>query len=104
MSEASEFQLNTPASVAADAEAVEIIRIWWSRGEPVMSIKPAFNDPRQFGQVLAMAAKHMAHGYNVRHGHDEQQAYNKILAGISDILNGPGVETVVEEPATGSVQ
>lgn len=103
MSEASGFQLRTPDSVAADAEAVEILRIWWSKGEPVMSIKPAFNDPRQFGQVLALAAKHMAHGYNVRHGHDEKQAYNKILAGISDVLNGPGVATVVEEP-TGSTQ
>jgi hypothetical protein len=103
MTEASEFLMKTPDSVAADPEAIEILRIWWSKGEPVMSIKPAFNDPRQFGQVLAMAAQHMAHGYNVRHGHDEKQAYNKILAGISDVLNGPGVATVVEEP-TGSAQ
>ena len=103
MSEADDFQLKTPACVAADPEAIEILRIWWSKGEPVMSIKPAFNDPRQFGQVLAMAAKHMAHGYHVRHDHDEKQAYNKILAGISDVLNGPGVTTVVEEP-TGTVQ
>lgn len=102
MSQPEEFQLRTPDSVAADAEAVEIIRIWWSRGEPVMSVKPAFNDPRQFGQVLALAAKHMAHGYNVRHGHDERQAYNKILAGISDVLQSPGVETVVEEPTGGA--
>ena len=50
MNEASEFRMKTPDSVAADPEAVEIIRIWWSKGEPVMSIKPAFNDPRQFGQ------------------------------------------------------
>ena len=103
MSEADEFQLKTPASVAADAEAIEILRIWWSKGEPVMAIKPAFNDPRQFGQVLALAAKHMAYGYSARHGHDEKQAYNKILAGISDVLNGPDVKTVAEEPA-GSVQ
>ena len=104
MSEPVEHQLTTPDSVAADADAIEIIRIWWSKGEPVMAIKPAFNDPRQFGQVLALAAKHIAHGYKVRHDQDEKQAYNKILAGISDVLNGPGVETVVEEPATGSVQ
>ena len=103
MSQPDEFQLKTPDSVASDAGAVEILRIWWSKGEPVMSVKPAFNDPRQFGQVLAMAAQHMAHGYNVRHGHDEKQAYNKILAGISDVLNGPGVSTVVEDP-TGSPQ
>ena len=103
MNQPDEFQLKTPDSVAADAQAVEILRIWWSKGEPVMSIKPAFNDPRQFGQVLALAAKHMAHGYNVRHGHDEKQAYNKILAGISDVLNGPELTTVTEDP-TGSAQ
>ena len=103
MSQPDEFQLKTPDSVAADARAVEILRIWWSKGEPVMSIKPAFNDPRQFGQVLALAAKHMAHGYQVRHGHDEKQAYNKILAGISDVLNGPELTTVTEDP-TGSAQ
>jgi len=105
MSEPDEHRLVTPASVESDPSAVEILRIWWSRGEPVMAIKPAFNDPRQFGQVLAYAAQHMAHGYNVRHGHDEKQAYNKILAGISDVLNGPGVQTVVEgDEKSGSVQ
>jgi len=98
MSQPDEFQLKTPDSVAADAEAVEILRIWWSRGEPVMAIKPAFNDPRQFGQVLALAASHMAHAYAVRFGHLEKVAYDQILAGISDVLNGPGVATVVEEP------
>lgn len=96
MSEAPEFQLNTPESVATDPGAVEITRIWWSKGEPVMSIKPAFNDPAQFGLVLAMAAQHMAHGYAVRHGHDEKQAYNRILEGFSAALKGPKVETVVE--------
>jgi hypothetical protein len=99
-----QFQLSTPDSVAADPEAIEVTRIWWSKGEPVMSIKPAFNDPRMYGRVLAMAAKHMAHGYAVRHGHDEKQAYNRILAGISDVLNGPGVTTVVEEDKTEGAQ
>ena len=98
MSEPEQFQLKTPDSVAADPEAVEFARMWWSKGEPVMSLKPAFNDPRQFGQMLAIAAKHMAHGYAVRHGHDEKQAYNRILAGVSDMLNsGAKVQTVVED-------
>ena len=98
MSEPEQFQLKTPDSVAADPEAVEFARMWWSKGEPVMSLKPAFNDPRQFGQMLALAAKHMAHGYAVRHGHDEKQAYNRILAGVSDMLNsGAKVQTVVED-------
>lgn len=95
--EASEFQLTTPDSVASDPQAIEFTRMWWSRGEPVMSIKPAFNDPRQYGQMLALAAKHMAHGYAVRHGHDERKAYNAILEGFSEILKRTDVQTVVEK-------
>ena len=99
MSEPEAFALKTPDSVASDPEAVEFVRMWWSRGEPVMSVKPAFNDPRQFGHMLAYAARHMAHAYAVRHGADEKQTYTKILAGISDILQAPGVRTVTEESA-----
>ena len=105
MSEPNEFALSTPDSVAADAEAVEIIRMWWSNNEPVMSVKPAFNDPAQFGQLLAVAARHMAHGYAVRHGHNEKEAYNRILQGLSDTIKANNVQTVAE-PLTpsGSVQ
>ncbi|KQY64967.1 MULTISPECIES: DUF5076 domain-containing protein [unclassified Brevundimonas] len=105
MSEKPEFQLTTPDSVAADAEAVEILRMWWSKNEPVMSVKPAFNDPVQFGHMLAYAAKHMAHGYAVRHGHDERQAYNRILQGLSDVIKADNVQTVAEPVVqSGSVQ
>ena len=105
MSEPEQFQLKTPESVAADPEAIEIIRMWWSKNEPVMSVKPAFSDPGQFGQLLAVAARHMAHGYKVRHGHDEKQAYNRILQGMTDVIKADNVQTVAEptEPS-GSVQ
>ncbi|RZJ20827.1 MAG: DUF5076 domain-containing protein [Brevundimonas sp.] len=96
MSENNEFALMTPDSVADDAEAVEIIRMWWSKNEPVMSVKPAFNDPAQFGQLLAVAARHMAHGYAVRHGHNEKEAYNRILQGLSDTIKANNVQTVAE--------
>ena len=96
MSERPEFQLTTPESVAADADAIEIIRMWWSKGEPVMSVKPAFDDPIKFGELLAIAARHMAHGYAVRHGHDETQAYNRILQGISEVIKANNVRTVAE--------
>jgi len=105
MSEPEEHRLKTPASVAADPEAIEILRMWWSKQEPVMSIKPAFNDPAMFGRMLAYAATHMAHGYKVRHGMDERTAYNKILTGMSDALKAQDAQTVTE-PAdqTGSAQ
>ncbi|WP_122465228.1 DUF5076 domain-containing protein [Brevundimonas lutea] len=104
MSEAPEHQLTTPESVAADPEAIEILRMWWSKNEPVMSIKPAFNDPTQFGRMLAYAARHMAHGYAVRHGQNEKQAYDRILTGISEVVKADNVKTVAEPSAKGSVQ
>ncbi|MEJ6790724.1 DUF5076 domain-containing protein [Brevundimonas sp. BR2-1] len=105
MSEKPEFQLTTPDSVAADPDAVELLRMWWSNGEPVMSVKPAFNDPVRFGNMLAYAARHMAHGYAVRHGHDERQAYQRILQGLSDVIKADNVQTVAEPVAQpGSVQ
>ncbi|MGH7026650.1 DUF5076 domain-containing protein [Brevundimonas sp.] len=96
MSEASEFQLTTPDSVAADPQAIEVLRMWWSKNEPVMSVKPAFKDPIQFGQMLAYAARHMAHGYAVRHGHNEREAYNRILQGLSEVVKADNVQTVAE--------
>ena len=96
MSEPEEHQLKTPASVVADPEAIEIMRMWWSKQEPVMSIKPAFSDPAMFGRMLAYAATHMAHGYKVRHGMDERVAYNQILTGMSDALKAQNIQTITE--------
>ena len=96
MSEPSEFQLTTPESVAADPQAIEILRMWWSKDEPVMSVKPAFNDPIKFGELLAYAARHMAHGYALRHGHNEREAYNRILQGLSEVVKADNVQTVAE--------
>ena len=104
MSDAADFQLTTPDSVANDPEAIEIIRMWWSKGEPVMSVKPDFNDPHKFGELLAIAARHMAHGYAVRHGHNEREAYNRILQGITDVVKADNVQTVAEPVTKGSVQ
>ena len=94
-----DFDMSTPDSVAADPNAIELIRMWWSKGEPVMSIKPAFEDPAKFGELLAIAARHMAHGYAVRHGHDEKTAYNRILMGLGDVIKADNVATVVEPAA-----
>ena len=105
MSEPEEHQLKTPDSVAADPEAIEILRMWWTNQEPVMSIKPAFSDPAMFGRMLAYAATHMAHGYKVRHGLDERMAYNQILAGLSDAIKAQNIQTVAEPvDQTGSAQ
>ena len=105
MSGSDEFHLSVPDSIAADPEAIEVIRMWWSKNEPVMSVKPAFNDPAQFGQLLAVAARHMAYGYAVRHGHNQKEAYNRILQGLSETIKADNVSTVAEPTASnGGVQ
>ncbi|GAA0397140.1 hypothetical protein GCM10009093_24770 [Brevundimonas terrae] len=94
-----DFELTVPDSVAADEKAIELLRMWWSKDEPVMSVKPAFNDPIKFGEMLAYAARHMAHGYAVRHGHNETQAYHRILEGLSGVIKADNVRTVAEPVA-----
>ena len=96
MTEAAEFELALPDSVASDADAVELLRMWWSNNEPVMSVKPAFADPIKFGELLAYAARHMAHGYAARHGHNETAAYRRIREGLSNVIKADNVRTVAE--------
>ena len=98
MSQREEFKIETPESVASDGDAIEITRMWWSRGEPVMSIMPAFNDPAKYGEMLAQAAKHMAHAYAVRKGQDERQAYFRILEGLNAVIKADNVQTITEPP------
>lgn len=91
-----EFQLKTPDSVASDPGAIEMLRFWWSHGEPVMAIKPVFEDPRAYGRILAIAARNIAHVYHAGKGVDEDLTYRQVLAGLKEALEGPGYATVTE--------
>ena len=100
-SEPLEFQLTVPDSVAADPDSVEMLRFWWSRGEPVMAIKPAFEDPKMYGAMLAIAARNIAFVYHTNKGLDQEATYQVILSGLKEALGGPGFVTVAED-AVGS--
>ncbi|MES2860786.1 MAG: DUF5076 domain-containing protein [Pseudomonadota bacterium] len=91
-----EFQLTVPDSVSVDPDAVEMLRFWWSRGEPVMAIKPAFDNPRDYGTMLAIAARNVAHVYHASKGLDEDETYREVLAGLEAALAGPGFKTIAE--------
>ncbi len=94
-----DFQLKTPDSVASDPDAVEMLRFWWSRGEPVMAIKPAFDDPTAYGGMLAVAARNIAYVYHASKGLDEEATYRQIITGLQQALDGPGYKTVAEAGA-----
>jgi hypothetical protein len=88
--------LSTPDSVANDPSAVELLRVWWSNNEPAMVVKPAFQDPRAFGAVLAHAASHMAFAYQNRGAMTQDEAHMAILEGFRSTILGSKIETVVE--------
>ena len=96
MTEPVEFQLTVPESVASDPDSIEMLRFWWSHGEPVMVIKPAFDDPRSYGAILAVAARNIAHVYHQTKGLDEDETYRQVLSGLEAALAGPGYQTIAE--------
>ncbi|WGM31144.1 DUF5076 domain-containing protein [Brevundimonas sp. NIBR11] len=102
--EAPEFRLTAPESVASDPDAIEMLRFWWSRGEPVMVIKPAFDDPKTYGAILAIAARNIAYVYHANKGLDQEATYRQILAGLRQALEGPGYKTVPETDEPKNVQ
>ena len=97
-----DFALVTPSDVASDPQAVEIMRLWWSRGVPVMTLKPAFNDPTKFGETLAQAARHMSRVYEMQRGMNAEESYRAILKGLEQTLAGPEFDTLTEQPGGGA--
>ncbi|QBX37911.1 DUF5076 domain-containing protein [Brevundimonas sp. S30B] len=99
MSKSKDIPLTPAESVVNDPDAVEIIRIWWSRNEPAFALKPAFRNPESFGVMLAQAVRHMAYAYGQREIAPQDEAYDAILKGFNRTIDGPTVETVLEKDA-----
>jgi hypothetical protein len=96
--------LTPPQSVEEDREAVEMLRVWWSRGEPAMALRPIFQDPQAAGVVLAHAARHIAHAYDRKGAMGEAEAHRLILKGFQQVIEGPWSGTKVEDAAASRTQ
>ena len=97
MSEAApDIALTPPASVVDDPAAIELIRIWWSNGEPAFSIKAAFKEPENFGVLLAHTLQNIAFAYANRGDMAQDEAQKRILATFAKVMSGPGIKTVLE--------
>ena len=73
--------IETPRSVADNPEAFELMRVWWTGEQTEMVFRPAFEDPRAFGFILAEASRHLAQVYGARWGVDPDEAHRQILEG-----------------------
>ena len=81
-----------PPEIAADPQAVEIVRAWISDGQAVITVRPAFDDPVSFGQLLAAITRQAASAYAERGGVTEAAAFAAILQGfaILGVTDAPG--------------
>lgn len=78
-----------PPEIVADPQAVEMVRAWISNGQAVITVRPAFDDPVSFGQLLAAITREAAAAYGERGGVTEATAFAGILRGFAT-LGVPG--------------
>jgi len=77
------FALPEPPSIATapeDGSVLEIARVW-IHDEPSIMVRPAYNDPRAMGQMLAELCWNFAHAYEQKGGFTQAQALEALKQG-----------------------
>ncbi len=64
-----------------DGSVLELARVWISPSGPAIGVRPAYDDPRAMGQVLAELAWHFAYAYEQRGGFTQAQALESLKQG-----------------------
>jgi hypothetical protein len=77
------LELPIPASVAADAEAIELARLWLGQGRLRVGLRAdALADPTEWGAVLAELARHVANSYVIGRSGDRTEVLDRIVLGF----------------------
>lgn len=80
----SKRDLSVPAEVAKDPKASEVLRAWVANGGLVCSLRPEiWDEPANWGILLADVARHVANAVNELNGSDPDVT----LAAIQDYFN-----------------
>lgn len=76
-----------------DGSVLELARVWVSPQGPVIMARPAYDDPRVMGQMLAELCWHFAHAYEQKGGVTQRQALEALKQGWLDgHANGDAAE------------
>ena len=71
-------ELDVPPIATSDPEAVEILRVWASPGNPQqLTLMTCWKDPGAWGLLLADVARHAAKAYG-REGQDSHEVIRRI--------------------------
>ena len=76
-----------------DGSVLELARVWVSPQGPAIMARPAYDDPRVMGQMLAELCWHFAHAYEQKGGVTQRQALEALKQGWLDgHANGDAAE------------
>ena len=76
-----------------DGSVLELARVWVAPQGPVIMARPAYDDPRVMGQMLAELCWHFAHAYEQKGGVTQRQALEALKQGWLDgHANGDAAE------------
>ncbi len=89
------FALPEPQGIdqaPTDGSVLELARVWISPDGPAIMVRPAYDDPRAMGQMLAELCWHFAHAYEQR-GFTQPQALAALKQGwIEGHANGDAAQ------------
>ncbi|AQR61927.1 hypothetical protein BZG35_09900 [Brevundimonas sp. LM2] len=71
------------ATAATDGSVLELTRVWIGPNGPSILCRPAYEDPRAMGEMLAELCWHFAHAYEQRGGVTHRDALEALKAGWS---------------------
>jgi len=80
---AHKYALPEPTTVigSEDGQTLELARLWVHRGEPAILVRPAYDDPKAMGEMLAELSWHVAYAYEQKGGHTQAQALEALKSG-----------------------
>lgn len=83
-------QLGIPPDPLADAQALELARVWSSGGHQhyVLNVAP-LTDPAAWGIFVLDLMKHAARAYQQLDGRSKEDAYKRILVGFMAEMQNP---------------
>ncbi|MES2860785.1 MAG: DUF5076 domain-containing protein [Pseudomonadota bacterium] len=69
------------ATAPTDGSVLELTRVWIGPNGPTILCRPAYEDPRAMGELLAELCWHFAYAYEQRGGFTQAQALEALKQG-----------------------
>lgn len=80
-------ELAVPPTLAADPNALELLRAWLANGELECTLNVGiFEDPSSWGELLAHLARNVAEGLREQEGREPEEVLQRIRTVFNDEL------------------